>query len=182
MSVLDPDLLQFSYSCTYSGIPGPDHEPEDYPMRWEFTITDLEDGREVRVGEGRFYIVADVAEIDTFDVLDAHSQELSPLGSLLDQDSDLTVTPEPDLMFLSWLRIEPRFRGQDLGHYVITAILRTVGRSVGRAVLEAAPVLGDDGPEAGTAAHREACAALRKHWRSYGFQPAGEKYLSLRTA
>lgn len=183
MSVFDPDLLRFSYRCSYSGIPGPDQEPEDYPMLWEFTISDLEDGREIQVGEGRFYIIADVAKIDTFDVLDSAGQELSPLGKLVqEQYSDLTVTADPDLMFLSWLEIDPRFRGRKLGHYVLTAILSTVGRSVSTVALKAAPVLGDGGPEEGTPEHRQACAALKKHWRSYGFKPAGKKYLTLNTA
>lgn len=84
-----------------------------------------------------------------------------------------------DLMVLHSLRIEPRFRGNKIGHAVLKAILGTVGRSVSLVVLEAAPVLTDDGLQEGSPEHVAAKAALRRYWADFGFQVAAGDYLAL---
>lgn len=182
---LDPESLLFSYACQYRGIPGPEHDPLDYPVLWTVGIQTLaaDDGTDdikggVQVGEASVYLIADVTDIDVFDVLDGISGEFASLGHLLGYERpDLTRAPEPDVLFVSSLRIEPEFRGSRLGHDVLTAILGTVGRSAGAVVLE--PVPTDGGPEEGTVEYAVACQALRQYWDDYGFDPAGEKYLVL---
>jgi hypothetical protein len=32
MPALDPKYLNFRYNCDYPGVPGPDHDPGDFPM------------------------------------------------------------------------------------------------------------------------------------------------------
>lgn len=38
MPSLDPDNLTFAYGCVYDGIPGPEHDPEDYSMLWTVSV------------------------------------------------------------------------------------------------------------------------------------------------
>lgn len=180
MPRLDPEMLLYSYASEYRGNPGPEHDPEDYPVLWTVGIqalaADDDPKGNVQVGEASVYLIADVVDIKAFDVLDAISGEFASLGHLLEYvRPDLTNTPEPDVLYVSSLRIEPEFRGSRLGHDVLTAILNTVGRSAGAVVLEPVPI----GPEEGTAEYRAARHALRQYWDAYGFDPAGDKYLVL---
>lgn len=192
MAALDPDYMTLDYRCQYRGIPGLDHDPSDFPMEWSVAIDGLiwdegeedGDGREVHVGDARFTIVPDAGLIDLFYTLDAVDQELANVAEML-----TTERPElmpnagmelgGDLLVLSSLWIDPAYRGHKLGHAVLRAILGTVGRATALVVLQAAPVLTDDGPVEGGPEHGAAKDALRRYWAGYGFQPAAGDYLVL---
>ena len=84
-----------------------------------------------------------------------------------------------DLLILSSLWIDPRFRGNKIGHTVLKAILGSVGRVAALVVLQAAPVLSDDGAEEDTPEHKAAKVALRRYWTGFGFEEAAGDYLVL---
>jgi len=192
MTALDPEYLTFDYRCEYRGIPGTDHDPEDYPMSWTVSVggtvwkddDDDSDGEEIHVGDARFSIVPDAGIIDLFDTLDAVDQEMANVAEMLTTERpDLMeaagMDADGDLLVLSSLWIDPRFRGNRTGHAILKAILATVGRATAMVVLEAAPVLTDDGPEEGTPEHAAAKTALRRYWTDYGFRDAAGDYLVL---
>jgi hypothetical protein len=192
MTALDAEYLTFDYRCHYRGIPGPDHDPEDYPMKWTVsvggTVGDGEyddgDGEEVHVGDAHFTVVPDAGIIDLFDTLDAVDQELANVAEMLTiQRPDLMPSAgmelDGDLLVLSSLWIDPKYRGNNAGHDVLRAILATVGRATAMVVLEAAPVLNDDGPEEGTPEHAAVKASLRRYWTDFGFREAAGDYLVL---
>jgi GNAT superfamily N-acetyltransferase len=197
MPQLDPEYLTFNYRCQYRGVPGPDHDPGDYPMEWTVSVSadvwddddDGGDGEEVHVGDAQFTLVPDAGDIHLFLTLDAVSQELANIGEMLTTERpDLLEIVGPDLLYLSSLRIEPQFRGHDTGHAILTAILATVGRAVGMVVLEPAPVLRDEEgkrvegvPLEGTPEHAAVQNSLRRYWMDFGFTEATSKYLVLDT-
>lgn len=194
MAALDPEYMTLAYSCQYRGVPSLDHDPSDYPMDWTVTIDapawaegnsdDFEDDRRVQVGKAHLSIVPDAGLIDLFDTLDAVDQMLANVGEML-----TTERPElmpnagmelgGDLMVLHSIWIDPRFRGHKLGHKILKAILGTVGRATALVVLQASPVLADDGPVEDSQEHTAAKDALRRYWADYGFQPAAGDYLAL---
>lgn len=191
MPSLDPEYLTFDYHCHYRGVPSPNHDPEDYPMTWTVsvnaTVRDDEDGdgEEVHVGDAQCTIVPDAGDIELFLTLDAVNQELANVAEMLTiERPDLMpaacMDHGGDLLVLSCLWIEPKFRGHQTGHTILTAILSTVGRAAAMVVLEATPLLSDDDPEEGTPEHSAAKAALRRYWASFGFQPAARDYLVLK--
>ena len=70
MKAFDPESLTFRYSCEYRGIPGPGHDPSDYPMDWEVSVEgtvyetddegfDIGDGEDVHVGDARVRVIPD---------------------------------------------------------------------------------------------------------------------------
>jgi hypothetical protein len=59
------------------------------------------------------------------------------------------------------------------------AILRTVGRATSLLILQAGPVLAEDGPQKGSPEHVAAKAVLRRYWADFGFQEAAGDYLAL---
>lgn len=190
MADLVPEYLTYDYRCRFRGVPGVHHDPEDYPMVWTVKVKgtvwedgdDSGDGKEVTVGQAELYVVPDAGIIDLFLTLDAVNQEIANVGEMLtikrpDLIEDMVLGG--DLVILSSLRIVPKFRGNKLGHAVLSAVLGTVGRSAATVILEAAPVLADDGPEEGTPGHDAAKAALRQYWQGFGFQTAFGDYLVL---
>ncbi|MEV7132151.1 hypothetical protein AB0N24_04600 [Arthrobacter sp. NPDC093128] len=191
MPPLDPEYLTFDYHCHYRGIPGPDHDPEDYPMTWTVSVNatvwdedDDGDGEEVHVGDARFTIVPDAGDIELFLTLDAVDQELANVAEMLTVERpDLMPAAGMDLggdlLVLSSLWIEPKFRGHQTGHTVLTAILSTVGRAAAMVILEAAPLLSDDAPEEDTPQHLAAKTALHRYWTRFGFRSAFRDYLVL---
>ena len=187
MTALDPQYLTFAYSCKYRGIPGTDHDPEDYPMDWSVNVNGLiwddeDDGdeEEVEVGNAEFYVVPEAGVIELFLTLDAVNQEVANVAEMLTiKRPDLIEEMEDggDLVILSSLWIDPKFRGNKTGHSVLKAILATVGRGAAMVILVAAPVLTHDGPEEGTPEHDAAKAALRRYWIDFGFEEAHCDYL-----
>lgn len=195
MPSLDPDNLTFQYGCVYNGIPGPEHDPEDYPMLWTVSVNayvGFDEGgdgsdSEVHVGGAMFYIVPDVSEIDLVDTLDALSQELYNVGHMLVHERpDLLPAMQPDLLYLQSVQVKPEFRGHRVGHTILEAILATVGRGVGTVVLMPAPILRDEQgqwiegtPEEDTAEHLRVQEALKRYWMDFGFIEATPTYLAL---
>ncbi|MHA7297716.1 hypothetical protein [Pseudarthrobacter sp. MDT3-1] len=189
MATLDPEYMRCTYSCEYRGIPGTDHGPDDYPMFWKVRMTgrvwDDEggDGEDAEVGYADVYLVPDAGLIDLFFTLDAVNQEVANVAEMLTiKRPDLIEDMEigGDLMYLSSLWIDPKFRGNDLGHAALKAIIGTIGRSAALVVLLAAPVLTDNGPEEGTQEHEAAKAALRRYWMDFGFEEADGDYVAFR--
>ena len=195
MPSLDAENLTFEYGCVYNGVPGPEHDPEDYPMAWTVKVTaylGFDEGgdgtdNEVHVGAAMFYIVPDVSEIDLVDTLDALSQELYNVGHMLVHERpDLLPSMQPDLLYLQSVQVKPEFRGHGVGHTILEAILATVGRGVGTVVLMPAPILRDnDGkwvegtPEEDTAEHLRIQESLKRYWMDFGFVEATPTYLAL---
>jgi hypothetical protein len=188
MTALDPQYLTFAYRCEYRGIPGTDHDPEDYPMNWTVKVKgrvwdgeyDDGDGEEVKVGNAELYVVPDAGVIELFLTLDAVNQEVANVGEMLTiKRPDLIeeMGMGGDLLILSSLWIDPKFRGNKVGHSVLKSILGTIGRSAALVILEAAPVLSDGSTEEGTPEHDAAKAALRRYWAGFGFQEAYGDYL-----
>lgn len=194
MAALDPDYMTLSYNCQYRGVPDLDHDPSDYPMDWAVSIDapawadgdsdDFEDDRRVLVGKAHLSIVPDAGLIDLFDTLDAVDQILGNVGEMLTvKRPDLMVSAGMelggDLLVLHSLWINPRFRGHKLGHTILKAVLGTVGRATALVILEASPVLDDDGPLEGSPEHAAAKVALRRYWADYGFLEADGDFLVL---
>jgi hypothetical protein len=69
-----------------------------------------------------------------------------------------------DVLILSSLYIEPKFRGNMTGYTVLNAILATAGRNTAMVVLEGPALIADGCPEPGTLGHAEAKAAWRRYW------------------
>jgi hypothetical protein len=71
MPALDPEYLTFHYNCEYRGVPGPDHDPGDFPMDWSVSVTGTEwltmtrmsDGEDVHVGGAFARIVPDAGTL-----------------------------------------------------------------------------------------------------------------------
>lgn len=191
MTAFDPESLTFKYDCEYRGIPGPEQDPSDYPIDWTVSVEgtvyetddegfDIGDGEEVHVGDASVRIVPDAGMIDLLDTMDAVDSEMMGVAEmLLHKRPDLIEELEGggDLLILSSLWIDPRFRGDKIGHSVLKAILATVGRAASLVILRAAPVLTDDGPEEGTPEHEAAKTALRRYWAAFGFGEADGDYL-----
>lgn len=193
VNAFDPESLTFRYTCEYRGIPGPEHDPSDYPIDWEVSVDgavyeqdeegfDIGDGEDVHVGDATVRIVPDAGTIDLIDIMDAVDSEVMAVAEMLfNERPDLIEDLESggDLLILSSLWVDPRFRGNKIGHTVLKAILGTVGRAAALVVLQAAPVLGEGGPEEGTADHEAAKVALRHYWTGFGFEEAAGDYLVL---
>ncbi|NUS35730.1 MAG: hypothetical protein HOQ04_04595 [Pseudarthrobacter sp.] len=187
MSDLVSEYLTYDYRCTFRGVPGVHHDPDDYPMFWTVKVKgrvwddeDEGDGKEVTVGEAELYVVPDAGIIDLFQTLDAVNQEVANIGEmLLVNRPDLIheMSLGWDLLILSWLKVVPRFCGNKLGHSMLKAVLSTIGRSPARVIIEAAPPLTDNGPMEGIPEYLGRKAALRRYWKSFVFQPAHGDYL-----
>lgn len=188
MSTTNPMSLEFSYSLEYRGIPHPEHDPEDYPLRWRVTATvdsdpDGDGDPEMRhAADAVAYLIPAAGEIDLFDTLDAVSQELANMAEhltirrpdIVDQlESDRT-----DLLYLSSVEVDEDLRGHKLGYQVFNAIMETVGRSADLTILLAAPILSDITPEEGTPAHAAEVTALRRYWEVVGFYDIGGGYMA----
>ncbi|SDM03118.1 hypothetical protein [Arthrobacter sp. ok362] len=195
MVALDPQYMTFDYRCEYRGIPGPDHDVEDYPMNWSVAVDGtvweqdeagipIGDGEEVHVGDARFTVVPDAGLIDLFDTLDAVDQELANVAEMLTIERPDLMTSAGmelggDLLVLSSLWIDSKYRGHRIGHSVLEAILGTVGRATTLVILQASPAPTDGGPEEGSPEHAAAKDALRRYWSDFGFQEAAGDYLVL---
>ncbi|MBT2549733.1 hypothetical protein [Arthrobacter sp. ISL-65] len=192
MATIDPDYMTLKYSCEYRGIPSLDHDPSDFPMDWTVSIDALVwaegeedgDGADVHVGDARFVVVPDAGMIDLFMTLEAVDQELANVAEMLtverpDLMPNAGMDLGGDLMVVSSLWIAPEYRGRKLGHAILKAILGTAGRATSLVILQAAPVLADDGPVEDSPEHAAAKAALRRYWADFGFLDAAGDYLAL---
>ncbi|WP_308159980.1 hypothetical protein [Arthrobacter sp. ISL-5] len=149
------------------------------------TVWGDEDGgdeEDVPVGKASFRIVPDAGTIDLLDTMEAVDQEMMRVAEMLfherpDLMRSAGMDLGSDLLLLSSMTVEPRFRGNRMGHAILKAILGTVARNIALVILEAAPLLTDDGPEEGTPEHAAAREALRRYWMNFGFRQAAGDYL-----
>jgi hypothetical protein len=201
MTVIDPEMLTFEYKLRYRGVPGLEHVPRDYPMRWEITVTTAagtagsspaaegsaqDDGtterEEVQVGNAVVQIVPKAGTINLFVTTDGADPEMTKIADLLTAERPDLVTDYlqdgGDLMIVSTLEIVPEYRGGRMGYTVLHAILETVGRSVDLVVVHAAPAPGDGSPPEGSAEYEEAQGTLKAYWQDFGFEEAAGEYLT----
>lgn len=188
MTALDPEYLTFQYSCEYRGVPGPEHDPSDFPMNWSVSVngTDWDEekddeGEDVHVGDAFFRIVPDAGTIDLLYTMDAVDSEMMSIAEMLAHERpDLMESGMElggDLLVLSSMTVDPRFRGNRTGHAILKAILATVARNTVLVILQAAPLLTDEDPQEGSPEHVAAKKALRRYWMDFGFREAAGDYL-----
>jgi hypothetical protein len=197
MTVIDPELLIFEYRLRYRGVPGPEHVPRDYPMRWEITVTTAggtagssdarqddgtAEGEEVPVGNAVVQIVPKAGMINLFATTDGADPEMRQIADMLTAERPDLVTEHlqdgGDLMIVSTLELLPEYRGGKMGYTVLHAIVETVGRSVDLVVVHAVPAAGGGSPPEGSAEYEEAKATLKAYWQDFGFEEAAGEYLA----
>lgn len=191
--------MRLTYALDYPARPDSWDRPEDYPQSWDVrayidaeilepdydTLEADAQGR-VTIAEARVYVIPDVGAVNLFETLDAHSADLSQFAEAFiaagSEPSQLSIEGEPvlegDLMIVSWVSVQPRFRGHRAGHQVLKAILDAVGRGTVVTVLRAAPGL-QDGMEEGSVKHRLECRALAKYWGEVRFRPLHRDFMVL---
>lgn len=187
MTVIDPEQLTFEYRLRYRGIPGLEHYPRGYPMRWEVTISgtvsnaDGQGGEEVRVGNAVVEVVPNAGKINLLLARDEPDRELANAAEMLTAERPDLVTENledgGDLMIVSSLEILPEYRGGRIGYIVLNAIIETVGRSVDLVVARAAPADVQGGPAEGSPEYEKATSTLKDYWQDFGFEEASGDYL-----
>jgi NAD(P)-dependent dehydrogenase (short-subunit alcohol dehydrogenase family) len=185
MTVIDPESLFFEYKLRYRGTPGLEHDPVDYPLRWEVAVSfpfPTPGGDEERqLGSAVVQVVPKAGMINLFLTTGTADQEMAKAVEMLTTDRpDLIreyLQDGGDLMIVSSLEIFPEYRGGRTGYSVLNAIVETVGRSVNLVVVHAAPADGAGSPPADSAEYEEAKAALRAYWKDFGFEDATGDYL-----
>ncbi|WP_234753511.1 hypothetical protein [Arthrobacter ramosus] len=186
--MIEPRDLTFKCRLHYKGIPGVDHDPEDYPLRWVVKISTVvhvddrtDEGEEIDVGEAVFVIVPDAGLIDLLGTLSAVNQELADVAEMLIAKRpdlvDFGLGIGGDLMWISSIEVVPEFRGQKLGHEILRAALRTIGRATTLVVLRAAPLPTNNGAKNHTRENDIAKVSLAKYWKDFGFIPADGDYM-----
>ena len=201
MTVIDPELLTFEYKLRYRGVPGMEHVPRDYPMRWEITVTTsggtpgsaagaedsahqggAPEGGEVPVGNAVVQVVPKAGMINLFVTTDGADPDMARIAEMLTAERPDLVTEYlqdgGDLMIVSTLEILPEYRGGRMGYTVLHAIVETVGRSVDLVVVHAVPAASDGSPPEGSAEYEEAKATLKAYWQDFGFEEAAGEYLA----
>jgi hypothetical protein len=191
--------MRLNYALDYPARPDSWQRPEDYPQSWNVSayvdvdILEADDdtfeadahGR-VTVAEANVYVIPEVGDVNLFETLDAHSAELSQFAEAFisagSDPSQLSIEGQPvlegDLMIVSWMSVQPRFRGHRAGHQVLKAVLDAIGRGTVVTVLRAAPGF-QDGVEEGSAKHRMECRGLAQYWREVGFRPLHHNFMVL---
>lgn len=188
MAVLESRDLVFEFTMRRLGPTALRDIPEEYPQHWRVEISsnqydEDDDVDEVPVGKAGVYVIPDAADQHSiFMALDPHSQELANLGEMLEvvRPDLLEALDESwgrDLLYVSFVELEPSHRGHRLGHAVLDGILDGIGRYTGLVVLRAAPVLGNDSPEEGSLAHRTAKRSLARYWSAAGFEKADDDWM-----
>jgi hypothetical protein len=185
MTVIDPESLLFEYKLRYRGTPGLEHDPVDYPLRWEVAVScpiPTPGGDEERqLGSAVVQVVPKAGMINLVLTTGTADQEMAKAVDMLTTDRpDLIreyLQDGGDLMIVSSLEIFPEYRGGRTGYSVLNAIVETVGRSVNLVVVHAAPADGAGSPPADSAEYEEAKSALRAYWKDFGFEEATRDYL-----
>ena len=185
MTVIDPESLFFEYKLRYRGTPGLEHDPADYPLRWDAAVscpvpTPGGDG-EQQLGSAVVQVVPKAGMINLFLTTGKADQEMAQAVEMLTMDRpDLIrdyLQDGGDPMIVSSLEIFPEYRGGKTGYSVLNAIVETVGRSVNLVVVHAAPADGEGSPPPDSPEYEEAKAALRAYWQDFGFEDATGDYL-----
>jgi hypothetical protein len=185
MTVIDPESLFFEYKLRYRGTPGLDHDPVDYPLRWEVAVScrvPTPGGDEERqLGSAVVQVVPKAGMINLFLTTGKADQEMAKAVEMLAMDRpDLIreyLQDGGDLMIVSSLEIFPEYRGGRTGYSVLNAIVETVGRSVNLVVVHAAPAEAGESPPEDPDEYEQAKSALREYWKDFGFEDATGDYL-----
>lgn len=185
MTVIDPESLFFEYKLRYRGTPGLEHDPGDYPLRWEVAVScplpTPGGGEERQLGSAVVQVVPKAGMINLFLTTGKADQEMAKAVEMLTMDRPDLIREHlqdgGDLMVVSSLEIFPEYRGGRTGHSVLNAIIETVGRSVNLVVVHAAPADGEGSPPADSPEYEEAKSALRAYWQDFGFEDATGDYL-----
>lgn len=185
MTVIDPESLIFEYRLRYRGTPGLEHDPADYPLRWEVAVScpfPAPGGDEERqLGSAVVQVVPKAGMINLFLTTGTADPEMAKAVEMLTTDRpDLIreyLQDGGDLMIVSSFEIFPEYRGGRTGYSVLNAIVETVGRSVNLVVVHAVPADGAGVPPADSAEYEEAKSALRAYWKDFGFEDATGDYL-----
>ena len=185
MTVIDPESLIFEYRLRYRGTPGLEHDPADYPLRWEVAVScpfpAPGDDEERQLGSAVVQVVPKAGMINLFLTTGTADPEMAKAVEMLTTDRpDLIreyLQDGGDLMIVSSFEIFPEYRGGRTGYSVLNAIVETVGRSVNLVVVHAVPADGAGVPPADSAEHEEAKSALRAYWKDFGFEDATGDYL-----
>lgn len=185
MTVIDPESLFFEYKLRYRGTPGLDHDPVDYPLRWEVAVSSpvpTPGGDEERqLGSAVVQVVPKAGMINLFLTTGKADQEMAKAVEMLAMDRpDLIreyLQDGGDLMIVSSLEIFPEYRGGRTGYSVLNAIVETVGRSVNLVVVHAAPPDAEESVPEDSDDYEQAKSALRKYWKDFGFEDATGDYL-----
>lgn len=185
MTVIDPESLIFEYRLRYRGTPGLEHDPADYPLRWEVAVScpfPAPGGDEERqLGSAVVQVVPKAGMINLFLTTGTADPEMAKAVEMLTTDRpDLIreyLQDGGDLMIVSSFEIFPEYRGGRTGYSVLNAIVETVGRSVNLVVVHAVPANGAGVPPADSAEYEEAKSALRAYWKDFGFEDATGDYL-----
>ncbi len=189
MTVIDPELLTFEYRLQYRGVPGMEHVPRDYPMRWEVTVSAAglngaggAEGEMVQVGHAVVRVVPKAGMINLFVTTDGADAEMAHIAQMLTTERPDLVTEylqdRGDLMIVSALEILPEYRGDRMGYTILHAILETVGRSVDLVVVHAVPANSEDSPAEGTPEYEQATSTLKAYWQDFGFDEAAGEYMA----
>jgi len=185
MTVIDPESLFFEYKLRYRGTPGLEHDPADYPLRWDVAVScpvpTPGGDSERQLGSAVVQVVPKAGMINLFLAAGTADQEMAKAVEMLTMDRpDLIreyLQDGGDLMIVSSLEIFPEYRGGRTGYSVLNAIVETVGRSVNLVVVHAAPADGEVSPPADSPEYEEAKSALRAYWQDFGFEDATGDYL-----
>jgi hypothetical protein len=185
MTVIDPESLFFEYKLRYRGTPGLEHDPVDYPLRWDVAVScqaPTPGGDEERqLGSAVVQVVPKAGMINLFLTTGKADQEMAKAVEMLTMDRpDLIreyLQDGGDLMIVSSLEIFPEYRGGRTGYSVLNAIVETVGRSVNLVVVHAAPADGDESAPEDADEYEQAKTALREYWKDFGFEDATGDYL-----
>ncbi|MFP3462709.1 hypothetical protein R5O87_17855 [Arthrobacter globiformis] len=185
MTVIDPESLYFEYKLRYRGTPGLEHDPVDYPLRWEVAVScpvpTPGGGEERQLGSAVVQVVPKAGMINLFLTTGKADQEMAKAVEMLTMDRpDLIreyLQDGGDLMIVSSLEIFPEYRGGRTGYSVLNAIVETVGRSVNLVVVHAAPADGEESAPEDSDEYAQAKSALREYWKDFGFEDATGDYL-----
>ncbi|MFE4542682.1 hypothetical protein [Arthrobacter sp. NPDC056727] len=184
MTVIDPESLFFEYKLRYRGTPGLEHDPVDYPLRWDVAVScplpTPGGDAERQLGSAVVQVVPKAGMINLFLTTGKSDPEMGKAVEMLTTDRpDLIreyLQDGGDLMIVSSLEISPEYRGGRTGYSVLNAIVETVGRSVNLVVVHAAPD-GEGSPAPDSPEYEEAKSALRAYWQDFGFEEATRDYL-----
>ncbi|GAA5230090.1 hypothetical protein [Arthrobacter cryoconiti] len=156
-------------------------QEEADPFDWDPYDLGSFDGQPDRVGIADFTIVPGPTGVQLGGSPDDMDEVLYNVAVMLALERpDLLaeiLEKDGDLLVLSNVWIEPKYRGHQIGHRILAGILSLVGRGVAVVILKAAPNLDEDDPPEASPEHLPAKAALRRYWTHFGFPTAARDYM-----
>ncbi len=194
MPDFNPENPSLEYTFDYLRPHFPGQDPAAFPMPCTVSVQeeadpydwdpyDLEpvDENQSRVAFASFTVVSGPVGAQLRGSPDDMDEVLYKVAAMLALERpDLMATSIEnggDLLVLSNIWVEPKYRGHDIGHRILAGILSTVGRAVTMVILEAVPNLDEDDPSEYSPEHLPAKAALHHYWSRFGFKTAAQDYM-----